>query len=313
MLPPAGGAYRARAGGGLADARPPPAHRSRPGRAAGAPSPPGRSPPGAARGRGHDPPAPAPRLRRSRPGCRRGWWRNSPRPASRPSRPGPRPGRRRPGRRSSRWLERMFALKREQAACQLPDLDPYDALMDDYEPGAPLAAIAARFEPAARRDRAARAGVSSTRRGGPMTRSCTADLSRGRPAPVRARAWPRGSGSISTAAGSTPPRIRSATTHGSRRLPDHHALGRAVRCRPPCSACSTRRGMGSTSRGCRASGTGCPPARRPRSASTSRSRGSGKTSWAGRPPSGSGASPSRRDAFPDALAGRRRRRRSSGR
>jgi len=34
------------------------------------------------------------------------------------------------------WLERMFALKREQAACQRPDLDAYDALMDDYEPGA---------------------------------------------------------------------------------------------------------------------------------------------------------------------------------
>ena len=29
------------------------------------------------------------------------------------------------------WLERVFALKREQAACQLPDRDPYDALMDD--------------------------------------------------------------------------------------------------------------------------------------------------------------------------------------
>jgi len=44
------------------------------------------------------------------------------------------------------WLERMFALKREQAACQLPDHDPYDALMDDYEPGASWPAIAARFD-----------------------------------------------------------------------------------------------------------------------------------------------------------------------
>jgi carboxypeptidase Taq len=33
-------------------------------------------------------------------------------------------------------LRRMFALKREQAACQSPDADPYDALLDDYEPGA---------------------------------------------------------------------------------------------------------------------------------------------------------------------------------
>lgn len=44
------------------------------------------------------------------------------------------------------WLERMFALKREQAACQLPDRDPYDALMDDYEPDASWRAIAARFD-----------------------------------------------------------------------------------------------------------------------------------------------------------------------
>ena len=43
------------------------------------------------------------------------------------------------------WLERMFALKREQAACQSPDLDPYDALLDDYEPGGRWRAIAARF------------------------------------------------------------------------------------------------------------------------------------------------------------------------
>ncbi|MBT6054389.1 MAG: hypothetical protein HOH16_03045, partial [Planctomycetaceae bacterium] len=33
-------------------------------------------------------------------------------------------------------LEKMFSLKRELAACQSPDLDPYDALLDDYEPGA---------------------------------------------------------------------------------------------------------------------------------------------------------------------------------
>jgi carboxypeptidase Taq len=43
------------------------------------------------------------------------------------------------------WLERMFALKREQAACQLPDLDPYDALLDDYEPGGRWREIAAVF------------------------------------------------------------------------------------------------------------------------------------------------------------------------
>ena len=44
------------------------------------------------------------------------------------------------------WLERIFALKREQAACQLPDRDPYDSLMDDYEPGARWTAVAERFD-----------------------------------------------------------------------------------------------------------------------------------------------------------------------
>ena len=44
------------------------------------------------------------------------------------------------------WLEKIFALKREQGQCQLPDRDPYDALMDDYEPGAHWPAVAARFD-----------------------------------------------------------------------------------------------------------------------------------------------------------------------
>jgi carboxypeptidase Taq len=44
-------------------------------------------------------------------------------------------------------LARMFALKREQAACQRPDLDPYDALLDDYEPGARWRSLAERFDP----------------------------------------------------------------------------------------------------------------------------------------------------------------------
>ena len=43
------------------------------------------------------------------------------------------------------WLEKVFALKREQAACQRPDLDPYDSLMDDYEPGGRWTVVAERF------------------------------------------------------------------------------------------------------------------------------------------------------------------------
>jgi len=43
------------------------------------------------------------------------------------------------------WLQRIFALKREQAACRRPDLEPYDALLDEYEPGGRAAAIAETF------------------------------------------------------------------------------------------------------------------------------------------------------------------------
>ncbi|MFN5757607.1 MAG: carboxypeptidase M32 [Planctomycetia bacterium] len=44
------------------------------------------------------------------------------------------------------WLERVFALKREQAACPVPDRDPDDALRDAYEPGARWPAVAERFD-----------------------------------------------------------------------------------------------------------------------------------------------------------------------
>ena len=43
------------------------------------------------------------------------------------------------------WIERVIRLKREQGGCQLPDRDPYDALMDDYEPGARACDVAIRF------------------------------------------------------------------------------------------------------------------------------------------------------------------------
>ena len=43
------------------------------------------------------------------------------------------------------WLQQVFSLKRELAACQMPDADPYDSLLDDYEPGARWETIAAQF------------------------------------------------------------------------------------------------------------------------------------------------------------------------
>jgi carboxypeptidase Taq len=44
------------------------------------------------------------------------------------------------------WLRRVFDLKREQAGFQDPEADPYDALMDDYEPGARWRSVAERFD-----------------------------------------------------------------------------------------------------------------------------------------------------------------------
>ena len=56
-------------------------------------------------------------------------------------------------RASSNWstlqphLVRMFSLKREQADCQRPELDAYDSLLDDYEPGARWRRLADQFRP----------------------------------------------------------------------------------------------------------------------------------------------------------------------
>lgn len=44
------------------------------------------------------------------------------------------------------WLRQVFVLKRELAACQMPDADAYDALLDGYEPGGRWRAIAAQFD-----------------------------------------------------------------------------------------------------------------------------------------------------------------------
>jgi len=54
-------------------------------------------------------------------------------------------------RASSSWttleplLRQVFDLKRELACCQMPDADPYDALLDDYEPGGRWPTIEAQF------------------------------------------------------------------------------------------------------------------------------------------------------------------------
>ena len=43
------------------------------------------------------------------------------------------------------WLQQVFDLKRELAACRMPGADPYDSLLDEYEPGADWRSIAAVF------------------------------------------------------------------------------------------------------------------------------------------------------------------------
>jgi carboxypeptidase Taq len=45
------------------------------------------------------------------------------------------------------FLTRMFALKKERAACRRPDLDPYDSMLDEYEPEARWRSVAKLFGP----------------------------------------------------------------------------------------------------------------------------------------------------------------------
>ncbi len=44
------------------------------------------------------------------------------------------------------WLDRIVTLKRQEAACLAPGQDPYDPLLDEYEPGASAQDLAERFE-----------------------------------------------------------------------------------------------------------------------------------------------------------------------
>ena len=46
------------------------------------------------------------------------------------------------------WLDRHLELKREYIACFEPTEDPYDILLDDYEPGMRTAEVRGRLRPA---------------------------------------------------------------------------------------------------------------------------------------------------------------------
>ena len=55
--------------------------------------------------------------------------------APRAWRPGRRPGRTTTSRASARWLDRTLELKHRYIDCFPPSDDPYDTLLDDFEPG----------------------------------------------------------------------------------------------------------------------------------------------------------------------------------
>jgi len=125
----------------------------------------------------------------------------------------------------------VFALKREQAACQRPDLDIYDSLLDEYEPGTRWPIVAATF--AELRQAIVplvRECVESPLRR--ATRSCGGTI-RSMPSSGSCVRWPSGLVSTSAADASTPPTIRSArrwgpTTAGSRPGRDEHFLPTAL-------------------------------------------------------------------------------------
>ena len=81
-------------------------------------------------------------------------------------------------RSSRRYLERNIELRRRYSACFPEAEHPYDALLDDYEPGMRTAEARGRPRAPARRPRPAR------RRGAARstTRSCAGAVPRGRPA-----------------------------------------------------------------------------------------------------------------------------------
>ena len=119
-------------------------------------------------------------LRGPRPGacaCPRRWCARSPRPARAASRPGSRRGRPTTSPPSPRRCGRVVALKRRQAEAIGVGDEPYDALLDEFEPGARAAELEPVFADlrerlapivaAASRAGAGRAAAAGVARGGP--------------------------------------------------------------------------------------------------------------------------------------------------
>ena len=112
------------------------------------------------------------------------------------------------------------ALRREEAAALAGGGDPYDALLDDYEPGA--TAARGRRRCSARCARGSSRCASAILRRAGAARALTGTFAEAGQLELSPRACARPSATTSTAAGSTRRCIRSRPGSGARRA-DHHA------------------------------------------------------------------------------------------
>ncbi len=182
------------------------------------------------------------------------------------------------------WLDRIVELKRAEAECVGYADEPYDALLEDYEPGLRSAVVGRLFD-ALRHELLPLADRIAGARRRPDVRGPAPPLSARPPAPLR-RSGGRRRGL----------RLHRAAAWTSAATPRARASARATAASPSaptiatspadCSRYSTRSGTGSTSRGSIPSTTVRRWARPPRSAWTSRRPGSGRTGWAGTGASG---------------------------
>ena len=196
-------------------------------------------------------------------------------------------------------LERMVELKRQEAAAIGYDDVPYDALLDEYEPGAKTAEVA-------------RVLAGLREQLVPLVAEIAASRRRPNLDALKRQLSDRAAGEVRPAGGRgdrlrLPPgparRDRSPVLqrHGAARRAAHDALRAKTSCPARCSARCTKRDTAFTSRACRRSVTGCRRAKPCRSASTNRSRGCGRISSAAAGRSGSTFFRMAQATFPDAL------------
>ena len=182
------------------------------------------------------------------------------------------------------WLEQIVALKREEAAAiGHGDGVPYDALMDDYEPGAKTADVARVFSDL-RRDLVELVQTI----GNSSKRPDVSILERRYPKEAQrsfARGLPQRLVFDSTTAGSTSRRIRSARESGRATADSRRAMTRDISPVRFSGSCM-KPGTESMSKGSERGLSGPPIGDAVCWASTNRNRGCGRTSSAAAAPSG---------------------------